>query len=383
MARHLVVALVLAGSGVSAGAVAMPVAVQETAPRWGYSFDGRWHGGWRAPGGWDAYRRPVRGEAMADYWRMREFEIADFARYALTAPPPAHRWIRYYDDAVLIDAEGRVVDSVAGVDWTANGGQVARAEPYRAGMYDGSGRFVGATRMAEAAPPSPPAIASAEPAQGVRFAPAGEVVQPLPQRRIAKRRTQVAAAPPPAPVVAAAPPVAYAPPAEIVQPVRHGAPYAPPAPVLAASCPQPVSHHGCNAHHAAHSGAPAVHYGAPVAPPPYVAGDWDGYTYDPRYDWDYGTPDGLPPVVYGPGSAFGPPPPPGQGYPGYSVAVGGRQYDSHGAGALRVEQIDGRTIHHYADGTTVTVTPGYYAGGYWYPPVTTTVMQVSRCGNCR
>jgi len=84
---------------------------------WGGSIGGRWIGGARAPGGWSAYRRPVRGWAMPDYWLAPSFTIVDWRAYGLAPPPAGYRWSRYYDDAVLIDPYGRAMDCVEGVDW--------------------------------------------------------------------------------------------------------------------------------------------------------------------------------------------------------------------------------------------------------------------------
>lgn len=84
---------------------------------WGGSIGGRWIGGARAPGGWSAYRRPVRGWAMPGYWLAPSFTIVDWGAYGLAPPPEGYRWSRYYDDAVLIDSYGRAMDCVEGVDW--------------------------------------------------------------------------------------------------------------------------------------------------------------------------------------------------------------------------------------------------------------------------
>lgn len=84
---------------------------------WGGSIGGRWIGGARAPGGWSAYRRPVRGWAMPSYWLAPNFYITDWGAYGLTAPPYGYHWSRYYDDAVLVDQYGRAMDCVEGLDW--------------------------------------------------------------------------------------------------------------------------------------------------------------------------------------------------------------------------------------------------------------------------
>lgn len=85
--------------------------------RWGGSIGGQWSGGVNAPGGWNAYRRPSRGHDLPRYWASPSFYIGDFGSYGLQAPPQGYSWHRYYDDAVLLDARGRVYDSVGGVDW--------------------------------------------------------------------------------------------------------------------------------------------------------------------------------------------------------------------------------------------------------------------------
>jgi len=84
---------------------------------WGGRVGGRWIGGARAPGGWSAYRRPVRGWALPGYWLAPSFYITDWSDYGLGEPPYGYHWSRYYDDAVLVDQYGRVMDCTPGIDW--------------------------------------------------------------------------------------------------------------------------------------------------------------------------------------------------------------------------------------------------------------------------
>lgn len=90
--------------------------------RWGEKVRGRWQGGWNAPGGWGGYRRPVRGWALPSYWIGGGFWINDWSNWGLSNPPRGYNWVRYYDDAVLVDPYGRVWDSVSGVDWDRGDG---------------------------------------------------------------------------------------------------------------------------------------------------------------------------------------------------------------------------------------------------------------------
>lgn len=95
----------------------LPAAARPTAARWGSMVDGRWWGGANAPGGWNAYRRPVRGVALPPYWASPRFTVNDWRDYGLDTPGRGRRWARYYDDAVLIDDRGSVYDCVYGVNW--------------------------------------------------------------------------------------------------------------------------------------------------------------------------------------------------------------------------------------------------------------------------
>ena len=119
---------------------------QQHQSHWGGSIGGHWSGGMNAPGGWRAYRRPSRGWVLPSYWIAPSFFIDDYATYGLSTPPDGYTWSRYYDDAVLMDRNGRVYDSVGGIDWDSygNGYDAAPVEggygaPYPAPPYAGPG----------------------------------------------------------------------------------------------------------------------------------------------------------------------------------------------------------------------------------------------------
>ncbi len=111
--------------------------------RWGGTVNGRWYGGTRAPGGWNAYRRPVRGFALPHYWIAPSFYINDFASYGLAPPPYGYSWNRYYDDAVLVDTRGQVWDSVSGLDWDGYGYAQGGAGGAGGGYHGQSGQSGG------------------------------------------------------------------------------------------------------------------------------------------------------------------------------------------------------------------------------------------------
>jgi Ni/Co efflux regulator RcnB len=77
--------------------------------------NGRWRAGWDAPGGWNGYHRLNRGSRIDRYWM--DHRIPDYLSFGLSAPPRGYGWVRYYDDAVLVDDYGQVWDSVGGIGW--------------------------------------------------------------------------------------------------------------------------------------------------------------------------------------------------------------------------------------------------------------------------
>ena len=153
--------------------------------RWGRTIEGRWHGGFDAPGGWRAYRRLGRGHHLPRYWMDRSFRVPDYLTFGLAAPPPGYFWVRYYDDAVLVDDRGNVWDSVDGIAWT--GGAYASAHGY-------AGADVGAGYVQPSVPVDPDVFYEPAPPPGA-YGP-----QPPPPR------VAIAPPPPPPPVVMAAPP---------------------------------------------------------------------------------------------------------------------------------------------------------------------------------
>ncbi|MGJ3646979.1 RcnB family protein [Sphingomonas sp. GlSt437] len=129
--------VVAAHGGWSGGPVGAPSLPRGPGPRWGGTVGGRWWGGMQAPGGWHAYRRPARGFVLPSYWLGGDFVITDFVDFGLDTPPYGYHWARYYDDAVLIDDNGQVWDSVHGLDWD----RLDRiAPPPQPVVYQGAGR---------------------------------------------------------------------------------------------------------------------------------------------------------------------------------------------------------------------------------------------------
>ncbi|MBU1257116.1 MAG: RcnB family protein [Alphaproteobacteria bacterium] len=85
--------------------------------RWGPRQNGRWYAGWRAPGGWNGYQRPVYGYVLPRYWISPAYYIGNYGAYGLPAPAAGYGWSRYYDDAVMTDRYGRVYDSRSNIAW--------------------------------------------------------------------------------------------------------------------------------------------------------------------------------------------------------------------------------------------------------------------------
>ena len=72
-------------------------------------------------GGGFQHHRLQRGFFIPPMWFGPQFHVQNWQLYGFTPPPTGHRWVRYYDDAYLIDREGRVQDTRYGLDWDEYG----------------------------------------------------------------------------------------------------------------------------------------------------------------------------------------------------------------------------------------------------------------------
>lgn len=67
------------------------------------------------------HSRMRRGFVINPFWFAPQFYIGNWQGYGFAEPGEDQRWVRYYDDAYLIDGEGRVQDERYGVDWDRYG----------------------------------------------------------------------------------------------------------------------------------------------------------------------------------------------------------------------------------------------------------------------
>ncbi|MEA3049816.1 MAG: hypothetical protein QOG84_1652 [Sphingomonadales bacterium] len=74
-------------------------------------------GGHRA-GHW---QRIGRGGVLPPMWWGPQFTIGDWGMYGFPPPVSGGRWIRYYDDALMVGPDGRVMDGRYGYDWDRYG----------------------------------------------------------------------------------------------------------------------------------------------------------------------------------------------------------------------------------------------------------------------
>lgn len=72
-------------------------------------------GQWRAPFG---YQRFSQGSTLRSGYYEQRYFISDYRRYRLPQPPGNARWVRHYDDVVLVNLRsGRVLDVIHGFFW--------------------------------------------------------------------------------------------------------------------------------------------------------------------------------------------------------------------------------------------------------------------------
>jgi Ni/Co efflux regulator RcnB len=88
--------------------------------RGGKHFVGRHHGFNRFE-----HRRIDRGFIVPQFWWGPQFQIQNWNRYGFSQPIHGSRWIRYYDDALMVDQYGRVLDGRYGMNWDNHADQWA------------------------------------------------------------------------------------------------------------------------------------------------------------------------------------------------------------------------------------------------------------------
>ncbi len=73
------------------------------------------HGTYRRPHGWYAHRWTF-GEFLPGLFFAQQYWISDYYGYGLSDPPPGTVWVRYGDDALLIDQDtGEVIQVIYGI----------------------------------------------------------------------------------------------------------------------------------------------------------------------------------------------------------------------------------------------------------------------------
>lgn len=76
------------------------------------------HHGWKRHHNWS---RIDRGFIVPHFWWAPQFQVFNWQSYGFAQPGYGNRWIRYYDDALLIDQYGRVIDRREGMNWDEYG----------------------------------------------------------------------------------------------------------------------------------------------------------------------------------------------------------------------------------------------------------------------
>ncbi len=67
------------------------------------------------------YPRMARGQRVGGVWAGPRAEVRNYGDYGLYPPAGGNRWVRYHDDALLVDDGGVVRDTRSGLDWDQYG----------------------------------------------------------------------------------------------------------------------------------------------------------------------------------------------------------------------------------------------------------------------
>lgn len=135
--KKLVLAALAAGVALIPAAASAQVAVS-TGGTHVRTNGGLHHGGLRRGGLHNRSRFHVGGFIGASFFAP-QFHIQNWGLYGFAPPPPRHRWVRYYDDAYLIDGRGQVFDTRYDVAWDRYGerwGEGPDGVPYYIGHGD-------------------------------------------------------------------------------------------------------------------------------------------------------------------------------------------------------------------------------------------------------
>lgn len=88
----------------------------------GGQFHGRsFHGGAGGGARFGHFQRIHRGGFVPQFWWGPQFVVRNWGGYGFPQPFAGGRWIRYYDDALLIDRYGRVYDARSDWNWEREG----------------------------------------------------------------------------------------------------------------------------------------------------------------------------------------------------------------------------------------------------------------------
>lgn len=142
------------------------------------------------------YHRPAVGENLPPAWLDPAYTVGNWQNWGLSQPGHGQRWVRYNDDAALIDTNGHVVDVRYGMNWQRAGNrQAASAAPASIApvvtTYQ-TGPNTTVTRTEEVGPM--PVIAGAVPAPAYGpgyYLAGGSVVSMTPGRIITTKTTTI------------------------------------------------------------------------------------------------------------------------------------------------------------------------------------------------